>query len=118
MRRLTAAIAATLVVATFVTGCGSSTKNTASGGSGTVKLEADDFYFKPTDVKLDAGKATTLEVENEGKVEHNLTIEGLKVDKDLEAGKTTKISLTSKAGTYTFHCEYHPSQMKGTITVG
>ncbi len=118
MRRLTAAVAATLAVATFVAGCGTDNKSSASGGGRTVKLEADDVYFKPTDIKLDAGKATTLEVENEGKVEHNITIEGLEVDKDLEAGKTTTVSVTPKAGTYQFHCEYHPTQMKGTITVG
>jgi plastocyanin len=82
-----------------------------------VKVQAADFSFSPTDIDLAADKATTLEIDNAGKVEHNMTIEGTDVNKDLEAGETTKVSVTVKAGTYKFHCKYHPTQMKGTVTV-
>jgi len=58
-----------------------------------------------------------IEVENEGDATHNLTIEGLDVDEDLQPGKTTDVSFDAEPGTYKFHCEYHPSKMKGTITV-
>lgn len=123
MRRFTAVLAITLASAMFVAGCGSDGKSSAgsadasSAGSGkTVKVEADDFAFKPTDIELDPGSAT-LEVQNAGQVEHNITVEGLDVNKDLEAGETTKVAVDAKAGTYEFHCKYHPTQMKGTITV-
>lgn len=120
MRRAPVMFAVALVVVAGA-GCGSSGKNNTAGSASagkTVKIEADDFYFKPTDLKLTASTQSSLEIENEGKVEHNITIEGLGVDQDLEAGKTTHVSVPAKAGTYKFHCEYHPDKMKGTITVG
>lgn len=46
-----------------------------------------------------------------------LTIDGLKVNKDVEGAKTGTATATVKAGTYKFRCEYHPQQMTGTVTV-
>lgn len=98
---------------------GDSTKTTtAPAASGpTTTITAKDFAFTPTSIQLTAGD-NTLKVTNSGAVKHNLTVEGLKVDKDLPPGATQTVGLTAKAGTYPFHCEYHPTQMKGTITVG
>lgn len=107
-----AAVLALLLLGTV--GCGSS-GGKASGR--TVKVEADDFYFKPTDIKLTAGERTTLEIENEGKAEHSMTVDGLAIDHDVEAGKTVRVTITANAGTYRFHCKYHPDKMNGTITV-
>jgi plastocyanin len=95
-------------------GCGSDSSNKSSAA--TVDLEADNYYFKPTDITLTAGKAATIVVKNEGTVEHNLTAEGIGVKQDVQPGKSEKVSVTPAAGTYPFHCEYHPTQMMGTIT--
>ena len=96
----------------------SSTTTPAPAASGpTTTITAKDFSFTPTAVQLSAG-GNTLKVTNSGSAKHNLTVEGLKVNKDLPPGSTQTVSLTAKAGTYPFHCEYHPTQMKGTITVG
>jgi plastocyanin len=116
----TIALSATLVVA----GCGSDKKSddagTAdSGGAAakTVDIKAANFSFTPSAVELKAGDKVTFSVTNGDTVEHNLTIEDLKVDTDVEAGKTATVSATPKAGTYQYHCEYHPQKMTGTITV-
>lgn len=96
---------------------GSSTSS-ASGGTGTpVALGAKDFSFSPTSLSIPAGGAT-IKITNTGSVEHNLTIEGTKVSKDAEAGGSATATVDLTAGTYSFHCKYHPTQMKGTITVG
>ena len=76
-----------------------------------------DFSYSPTGVQLTAG-SNTIKVTNSGAVKHNLTIEGLKVNQDLAPGSTVAVAVTAKSGTYEFHCEYHPTTMKGTVTVG
>jgi plastocyanin len=44
-------------------------------------------------------------------------VESATVNKDVEGGKTIRVKATLKAGTYAFHCKYHPDAMKGTIVV-
>lgn len=132
MRRIVVVIAA-LAAAGVLAGCGSSSSSGSSGaygktsnstsapaatGGASETLTAKDFSFSPTAMNLTAGKAVTIKATNDGSVEHNLTIKGLKVNTNLPSGSTKSVTVTPKAGTYEFHCEYHPTQMKGTITVG
>lgn len=91
-------------------------KAAAAKGGPVTDLTAKDFSFTPTAPNL-AADGATIRVTNSGSVEHNLTVEGLKVDQDLPPGKAFDINVNAKPGTYQFHCEYHPTTMKGTITV-
>jgi plastocyanin len=113
VRRLITVVAIPLSIG-LLGGCGGSGGEKSSGAS--VELEADNYYFKPTDISLTAGKQATIVVKNEGNVEHNLTVEDLGVTKDVEPGKSEKVPVTAAAGTHPFHCQYHPTQMMGTIT--
>jgi plastocyanin len=119
VRRLIAVVAVVTASGAILAGCGSDGKKEGTtGGSGTtVNLEADNFYFKPTDIKLAPDKPATIVVKNEGEAKHSLTAEGLGLDKDIEPGATAEVPVTPKAGTYPFHCKYHPDKMNGTITV-
>jgi plastocyanin len=92
------------------------TTSSASGGT-TVALVASGFAFDKTDLTAKAGETVTFELRNADGTKHNLTIADLKVNTDVEAGKTGRATATPKAGTYEFHCEYHPDKMKGTLTV-
>lgn len=105
------ALAAAMVLA----GCGSGSSSSSTSGQ-TVDLTAANITFSPTDIKTTAGDVTFV-VKNNDKVEHNLTIENGNVNKDVEGGKTVKVKPNLKLGTYSFHCKYHPDQMKGTIVV-
>lgn len=126
MRRILCVTAAFLLAGSL-TACGSSSSSGGYGETSTsapaaaagpvTKLGAHDFGFDPSELTLKPG-AATITITNTGSAEHNLTIEGLKVKKDVPAGKSASVNLTAKAGTYQFHCEYHPTQMKGTVTVG
>lgn len=83
-----------------------------------VNITAKNVKYSPTTITLKKGQKVTFTLRNMDNIKHNLTIKGLKVNTDVPGTKTGSASLTPKvAGTYEFHCEYHPQQMKGTITV-
>lgn len=115
MRRLLA-LAATVALAGSVAACGDdSDPETVTGG--LISMEASDFRFDPPTVDTPAGQPVTIELRNAGDARHNLTIEGLGVDIDVESGASNKAEVTPEAGTYDYRCEYHPAQMTGTLTV-
>jgi plastocyanin len=96
--------------------------NANNHGSATVredeaKVELDDFYFEPTVLKGKPGQRVTLELENEGKEEHNFSIDLQSIDQDLEAGEDAKVTVTiPKSGLVSFYCKYHKSMgMAGAL---
>jgi plastocyanin len=91
-----------------------------ASGASSVEVEMDDYYFEPTVLKGKPGSSVTLELKNEGSVEHNFTIDSQGIDKDLEAGEDAKVSVTiPKSGVVSFYCKYHKSMgMAGALTGG
>jgi len=127
-----------LVAVAALAGCGSSSSSTGSSGSPygggsskktsstsagaattgtTTALGAKDFAFTPTALSVPSGGGT-VKFTNTGTVEHNFTVDGKGISKDAEAGDSATVKVDLPAGTYQFHCKYHPTQMKGTLTVG
>ena len=116
-------------------GCGSSsssssgttTESSGSGGGGQktiaglkandhgtktvskeTEVELDDYYFKPTVIQGKAGQKVTLELRNEGKVEHSFVIDSQKIDKTLSPGEDAKVTVTIPAsGAVSFYCKFH-----------
>ena len=138
MKRVILGVAILALIAGAVAGCGGSSKSKSggeSGGgkktiagvsandhgsksvSGSTEVELDNYYFKPTVLKGKPGSELTLELKNEGSVEHNFTIDSQGIDKDLEAGKDAKVSVTiPKSGVVSFYCKYHKSMgMAGAL---
>lgn len=104
--------------------CGKSKKSSSSGSSTSamaVSLEAKDFEFNPASIDVGAGQKVTVTFKNTGTVEHNFSITSLKVNQDLEAGKTATVTFTapSTAGDIEYFCEYHKASknMVGTLHV-
>ena len=94
------------------------TKDISAKTSATLDIEADDFYFKPTFVKVAPGEKVTIEVENEGDATHTFTSDGLSADKQISPGKKAKITVTvPNSGTaFEFHCDFHQSMgMRGAF---
>ena len=93
---------------------------TAAGGGGDneLQLTASGTAWDTTSFDLKAGSSYTLEVTNQDGVEHNFTFAAGKASQDIEANEDATVSFTAPAaGSYPFFCKYHPSVMKGTITV-
>jgi plastocyanin len=121
------AIALGLVSIVLVASCGGDDGESSEGGTTTigdiaanehgtkdvsgesnVELELDDDYFEPTVLEGKPGERVTLELKNEGGSEHNLTIDELKIDQDVEPGEEAEVEVTfPESGTLTFFCKYH-----------
>lgn len=93
------------------------TETTVASAGDTITLVATDFTFDKATLSAKADQEVTFKLTNNGSVEHNLTIKDINVDKDAEVNESAEQTVTPKAGTYEYHCEYHPSAMKGTLTV-
>ena len=78
-----------------------------------------EYSFAPTALKASAGK-TTIRLVNKGVVEHDFTIDALKVKIEAQAGKTAEATVDLKPGTYKTTCTvpgHLQSGMAGTLTV-
>lgn len=86
---------------------------------GKTEVELDDFYFAPTVLEGKPGEKVTLELKNEGQVEHSFTIKSANIDKDLEPGDEGEVTVTiPKSGAISFYCKYHKgSGMAGALAV-
>jgi plastocyanin len=89
----------------------------SKSASGETKVEIDDYYFEPTVLKGTPGQKVTLELDNEGSVEHTFTVDSQGVDKDLQPGDEAKVTVTiPKSGAISFYCKFHKSQgMAGAL---
>jgi uncharacterized cupredoxin-like copper-binding protein len=95
------------------------------GASSNLQLAADSsgqLKFDKTTLDAKAGKVT-ITMDNPAPVPHSIAVEGNGVDKDGKTvgmgGKST-ITVSLKAGTYTFYCPvdgHRAAGMKGTLTV-
>jgi plastocyanin len=89
--------------------------NLAADAGGEVEL--DDFYFKPTTIEGNPGQTLTLDLYNEGKVEHNFALAQQKIDKDLAPDQRASVEVkVPKSGSVRFICKYHAGQgMVGSL---
>ena len=85
------------------------TKDLSGKSSATLELEADDFYFNPTFVKVSPGEKVTIKFKNEGSATHTFTSSALSIDQQVSAGKSAKLTLTvpSTGDAFQFHCDFH-----------
>ncbi len=75
---------------------------------GTISIEADDFYFKPTFEKAKLGSTVSVKLENEGKTQHTFTIPSLGIDQVLDPGKKATVNVTLPTdGALGFYCRFH-----------
>ena len=92
-------------------------------GTDEIDLEADndgsDFYFEPTVLQGKPGQQLKIDVENEGDVAHNFSIDDQDINQDIQPGEKQEVTVTfPQSGTVEFYCEFHRSQgMGGELSV-
>jgi len=97
---------------------GNASATTAAAGGEELKLTAKDIKWDTTTLQLTSGTSYRVEVTNDDSVEHNFTFEQAGANQDVEGGENVTVTFTAPAaGSYEFHCKYHPQAMRGTVTV-
>jgi mono/diheme cytochrome c family protein/plastocyanin len=81
-------------------------------------LVATDNHFDLSNMVVPAGQEVTVTFQNNGSSIHNFHIPDLTVTgAPLPAGQSETVTFTAPAaGTLNFLCDFHPSEMTGTIT--
>lgn len=112
---------------------GAPTETPANGATpppGGTSISMGDNFFDPSELTLAAGETVTYSLTNDGSAIHNMRIAGADNQYDTDddavsdpdlftAGTTGTIEWTvpDSPGTYDFRCDFHPTDMVGTITV-
>jgi plastocyanin len=89
-----------------------------SGGDGTQDgptVQANNFAFDPTTVKVESGGDLYLANGN-ANTPHTFTVDGTDIDVSLDPLASDEVKIDLDPGTYDFHCKIH-TQMTGTLTV-
>jgi plastocyanin len=89
-------------------------------GKDEFELEVDDFYFEPTFIQGNPGQKLELEIENEGKVEHNFSLEAQQIDQNIAPDGKIEVDVTfPQSGVVRFYCKFHAGQgMNGELLAG
>ncbi|MGI8822738.1 MAG: cupredoxin domain-containing protein [Acidimicrobiia bacterium] len=113
-----ALVMVTVLVLAACTGADGVSETTGAGDDGdVVQIDVTDFSY-PTDVAVPAG-ATVRWVNTSGGA-HTVTFDTVDdepVDSSLSLPTDGEASTTLEPGTWTYHCEFHPT-MLGSLVAG
>ncbi len=110
--------AALLLAGTSITYMTTAHAGTVAGKRVLVRAKEVHERYAWAPKQINVARGTTVTWTNTTDTEHNVTFDsgGVgKFDKDLKEHQSARFHFT-KAGTYRYHCEYHP-YMKGVIVV-
>jgi plastocyanin len=125
----TSQTAPTTVAPTAAATASGATPALGGGGSAaqTVTEVTTDDKFSVTAISAKVGQPLTINVQNKGQAIHNWALSddagkaaatGTTAGQLVQPGKTDTINLTfTKAGTFNFNCQVHPTEMTGKVTV-
>ena len=88
----------------------------AAGATATVTVQIKDFKFSPQPVQAKVGDVVAW-TNQDGSTPHSATMDTAGCDTNTINGGATAMLVFSQAGTYTYHCSIHPTQMKDYTVV-
>jgi plastocyanin len=94
------------------------TKDVSKSTQSNLAVELDSYYISPTFTKVQAGEKLTITLKNASSVPHTFTSDPLNVDKEVDPGKTAKITVTvpDSAKAFQYYCRFHQGQgMQGAF---
>jgi uncharacterized cupredoxin-like copper-binding protein len=107
---------AAMVSAVAVFGVESEAKGAGETAKGvTLKVQEKEYKITLATHKVHHGVVTFV-VANVGKIAHNLTIQGGKHTANIAPGKTAKLTVTLKKGSYTLYCSIPGHRQLGMVT--
>ncbi len=107
MHRTTIAISLAVGLVLAACGGGSSGGSSGGGAAGTeVKVALSDFAFTPKTIEVPADKTFSLVLTNTGSVEHDFSVDALKIKVLVPPNGKPKTQEVGplKAGTYDLYC--------------
>lgn len=113
-------ITATAALAIVLAACGGG-GSAASSDRVEIQTATTEFAYAPKAWEIPSGKPIKIVLKNKGTVEHDFTIDALKLKVTVAAGKDAEKSFAAIApGTYEVHCTvagHKEAGMTGTLTV-
>lgn len=113
-------LAMTLAACGGDSGSGSEAEGSAPAGE-SVDVSATEFAFDPAELSAPADTDVTVNLINNGGVEHDWVIRDQDVKAAATPGQTGTATFNLPAGTYTFYCSipgHEAAGMAGTLTIG
>ena len=85
-----------------------------------VRLEAFDFYFQEEALLFGLNSTVKLEFVNAGDVTHSFNVPDLDIEVEAQGGDSVDVTfdLPNEPGVVDFFCQFHPDDMRGTISIG
>ncbi|MGI8616073.1 MAG: cupredoxin domain-containing protein [Actinomycetota bacterium] len=95
-------------------------RGTGRASGGAITLDASEFAFSPTCIEASGGQALEVTVTNGGSALHNLSVDSLGIDEDVQAGESITVDVTvPDSGSVPFVCKYHVANgMQGAFLTG
>ena len=92
-------------------------------GTSTFTIGADNdssgYFFNPTILLGSAGQSITLDIKNDGSVQHNFSITSMNVNIMIQPGASQEVKVTfPQTGTVEYFCSFHHALgMAGELSV-
>jgi plastocyanin len=81
-------------------------------------LQAKDYHWQPGNYVVAPDADVVLKVTNGDSMQHNFTVEGEGLSKNLPTGSQVLVKFPAPSpGKHRFYCKYHREEMQGWITV-